>query len=243
MTLAVRQPLSNRTAVVTGGTRGIGAAIARRLMADGATVLVTGASGRDRGPEGASFIAVDFCDRSALEAFAGELTARKVDILVNNAGINRVAPFADIKIDDFDQIHEVNLRAAFVLARAVIGGMQQRGDGRIVNITSIWGVIGKEYRGSYSASKFGMDGLTAALSAETAASGVLVNSVAPGFIDTELTRSVLGDKGIAELVARVPIKRLGRPEEVASLVAWLVGPENTYLTGQSVVIDGGFSRV
>jgi NAD(P)-dependent dehydrogenase (short-subunit alcohol dehydrogenase family) len=124
----------------------------------------------------------------------------------------------------------------------VVPAMRERGWGRIVNISSIWGTISREQRGAYSASKFALDGLTAALAAEVARDGVLANCVSPGFIDTELTRTVLGEDGIAELMAQVPARRLGSPAEVAAFVAWLAGPENTYVSGQNLVIDGGFSR-
>jgi len=236
-------PLQERTALVTGATRGIGFAIATRLMTDGARVIVTGSRAAATAPEGCEYHGLDFANREAVDAFAATLVERPIDILVNNAGTNRIAPFAEIQAADFDRIHDVNLRAAFILCRAVLPGMRRRRWGRIVNVSSIFGVISKEFRASYSASKFGLDGMTAALAAETASENVLANSVAPGFVDTDLTRSVLGDAGIAELTARVPARRLGQPEEVASLVAWLAGPENTYLTGQTVVIDGGFSRV
>jgi 3-oxoacyl-[acyl-carrier protein] reductase len=121
--------------------------------------------------------------------------------------------------------------------------MRQQRWGRIVNIGSIFGVVSKEFRAPYSASKFALDGMTAALAAEVASEGILANCVSPGVIDTELTRQVLSEAGIAELVTRIPIRRLGKPEEVAALVAWLVGPENTYISGQNIVIDGGFTRV
>ena len=109
--------------------------------------------------------------------------------------------------------------------------------------TSIFATISKERRGAYSASKFALDGMTAALAAEAAADGVLANCVAPGFIDTDLTRRVLGPKGMAEMAARIPARRLGKPAEIAAFVAWLASPENTYISGQQLVIDGGFSRV
>ena len=115
--------------------------------------------------------------------------------------------------------------------------------GRIVNITSIFGNISKEYRASYSSSKFGLDGMTAALSAEVSEFGILANSVGPGFIDTDLTRTVLGQEGIKILEKRIPMKRLGQANEIASLVSWLASEDNTYLTGQNLIIDGGFSRV
>jgi 3-oxoacyl-[acyl-carrier protein] reductase len=115
--------------------------------------------------------------------------------------------------------------------------------GRIVNISSIFGNISKEFRASYSASKFGLDGMTAALSAEVSEFNILANCIGPGFIDTEMTRNVLGEKGMMELKDRIPMKRLGQPEEIAALVSWLVSDENTYLTAQNIMIDGGFTRV
>ena len=235
--------LAGRRALVTGGTRGIGAAIASRLVAEGAEVTVTGTRGDGAGPEGCTYRAVDFADRGATEGFAREVAELDLDILVNNAGINTIAPFAEIDPDDFDRIQQVNLRAPFLLCRAALPAMRRKSWGRIVNIGSIWSTISKEQRGSYSASKFALDGMTVALAAEAAADGVLANCVSPGIVDTELTRSVLGADGIAELSTRIPARRLAAPDEIAALVAWLVSPENTYLTAQNVVIDGGFSRV
>lgn len=228
---------------MTGATRGIGHAIAARLAADGARVIGTGARTDGRVPEGCDHRAVDFTDRAALEILAGEMAEIGVDILINNAGINKIAPFADIEPDDFERIHSVNLTAPYVLCRALLPGMRAKGWGRIVNITSIWSKISRDQRGSYSASKFGLDGMTAALAAEVAKDGILANCVAPGFIDTDLTRRVLGTKGMAEITARVPAGRLGTPGEVAALVAWLAGPENTYVSGQNISIDGGAGRV
>lgn len=232
-----------RLALVTGGTRGIGAAIAQRLLADGDHVMVTGTRDDGAGPEGCVYRAVDFTDAAMTEAFADEIGGLGIDVLINNAGINAIAPFEKIDIDDFDRIQEVNVRAPFLLCRAVLPAMRAKGWGRIVNICSVWGTISKARRGSYSTSKFALDGMTAAISAEVAADGVLANCVSPGFIDTELTHRVLGDAGIAELTAQVPARRLGKPEEVAALVSWLAGPDNTYVSGQNVLIDGGFSRI
>ncbi|HWX09386.1 MAG TPA: SDR family oxidoreductase [Gaiellaceae bacterium] len=235
--------LAGRRALVTGGTRGIGAAIAERLTTDGAEVIVTGTHLDGSAPNGCDFRAVDFADDEATAAFAEDVTDLNLGILVNNAGINKIAPFEEIDPSDFDRIQRVNVRAPFLLCRAVLPSMRRSGWGRIVNISSIFGTISKEHRGSYSASKFALDGMTAALAAEVAVDGVLANCVSPGFIDTDLTRTILGEQGMAELAARVPAARLGAPDEVAALVAWLVSPENTYLTGQNVVIDGGFSRI
>lgn len=235
--------LAGRKALVTGGTRGIGVAIAAQLQLAGARVTVTGRQPAGAAPEGCAYYAADFADPGAVAALAVKAAEWDLDILVNNAGINTIGPFDQIVPADFERIHAVNVYAPFRLCQAVLPGMRRRRWGRIVNISSIFGVVTKELRASYSASKFGLDGMTAALAAEAAVDGVLANCVAPGFIETDLTRRVLGEAGIADLVTRIPIRRLGQPKEIAALVAWLVGPENTYLTGQNIVIDGGFTRV
>ncbi|KAF0232868.1 MAG: hypothetical protein FD177_2124 [Desulfovibrionaceae bacterium] len=234
-----------RKALVTGGTRGIGLAVARRLAADQVRVTITGTVVRQdlHIPEGMNVLAVDFTRPESFEAFADEVSSAGYDILVNNAGINAIAPFASVDMDDFDRIWQVNVRAAFRLCQSVLPGMVGKGWGRIVNVSSIFGKISKAWRASYSSSKFALDGMSAALAAEVASQGVLVNCVAPGFIDTELTRRVLGAEGMAELSRQIPMQRLGRAEEVAAFVAWLAGPENTYISGQNIAIDGGFTRV
>ena len=230
-------------AVVTGATRGIGFAIADRLLRDGVEVIATGTQKNSNYPNGASYYSVDFTNERSTNEFIEYLKHQKIDILINNAGINKIGEFANIAIDDFDRILRVNLRTPFQLCQAVIPNMKQNNWGRIVNLTSIFGNITKEYRAPYSSSKFGLDGMTAALAAEVSKEGILANSVGPGFIDTELTRSVLGEDGISELKGRIPMKRLGQVEEIASLVSWLVSDENTYMSGQNLMIDGGFSRV
>ena len=190
-----------------------------------------------------TYRAVDLSSRHATEAFAAEVEKEEFDILINNAGINTNNPFSAIRSADYDSIQEVNVRSVFRLCQAVLPAMRRKQWGRIVNIASIFSVISKEHRATYSASKFALDGLTTGLAAEVAAEGILANCVSPGFIDTDLTRKNLGEDGIRELVARVPIRRLGQPGEVAALVAWLAGPENTFVSGQNIVIDGGFTRV
>ena len=213
------------------------------MLRDGLEVIATGTQESANHPNGASYYSVDFMNERSTNEFITYLKHQKIDILINNAGINKIGEFANIAIDDFDRILRVNLRTPFQLCQAVIPNMKQNNWGRIVNLTSIFGNITKEYRAPYSSSKFGLDGMTAALAAEVSEEGILANSVGPGFIDTELTRSVLGDDGISELKDRIPMKRLGQVEEIASLVSWLVSDENTYMSGQNLMIDGGFSRV
>ncbi len=235
--------ISGRKALVTGGTRGIGAAIAARLVAEGADVTVTGTALDGTGPERTAYCAVDFADVDATERFVAEVGESGYDILVNNAGINKIGPFAEITLQDFDRIQLINVRTPFRLCQAVIPHMRTQRWGRIVTLSSIMGIISREYRASYSTSKFAVDGMTAALAAEVAQYGILANCVAPGFIDTEMTRDVLGETGMNELASRIPARRLGRAEEVAALVTWLCSTENSYISGQNLVIDGGLIRV
>jgi 3-oxoacyl-[acyl-carrier protein] reductase len=237
------EPLAGKLAIVTGATRGIGRAVAERLLAGGARVVATGTHPDGKTPSGCEYRAVDFADGAATRVFAAELGRLGPDILINNAGINNNAAFAEIDPAEFVRIQKINVEAPFLLCRAVIPGMKAKGWGRIVTLSSIWGKISRAGRGAYSTSKFAVDGMMAALAAEVAQYGVLVNCVAPGYIDTELTRRVLGEAGIREVVRQVPIGRLGRPEEIAAFVAWLAGPENTYISGQNIAIDGGFTRV
>lgn len=236
------RPLEGRFAVVTGVTRGIGHAIATRLHADGARVLGTGSSAAGSAPAGCEYRAVDLADETATSAFAEEIGALGPDILVNNAGVNRLAPFAETDPGAFLLLHKINVFAPMLLCRAVVPGMRLRRWGRIVNVASIWSQRSLAGRAAYSASKFGIDGMTAALAAEVAADNVLANCVSPGFIETAMLRSAIGEEGIRKMVGQVPMNRLGRPEEIAAFVAWLAGPENTYISGQNMAIDGGYTR-
>lgn len=229
---------------VTGASRGIGRAIAEMFRTEGAFVTgtrTTSAVVKDDICD--DWVVADFSDLEQITGCADFVRKLEPDVLVNNAGINRISPFAEIVPDDFRLIQQVNVFAPFMLCQSAIPAMTRRGWGRIVNVSSIWGKVSKAYRASYSASKFALDGLTLAIAAEHSSNGILANCVAPGFIDTELTREVLGQVGMQSLIPAIPAQRLGQKEEIARMVLWLSSEENTYIAGQNIAVDGGFCRV
>jgi 3-oxoacyl-[acyl-carrier protein] reductase len=235
--------LAGRSVLITGGTRGIGYAVANAFLEQEVEVHVTGTKKDGKGPHGTIFHSCDFSNTENLENLCDKVQRINVEVLINNAGINKTGAFAKLSPEDFLRIQQVNLYSAFRLIQAVLPGMISKNWGRIINIPSIFSIISKEFRAPYSASKFGLVGMAASLGAEVAESGVLANSVAPGFIDTELTRKVLEEKGMQEMVTKVPIRRMGKPEEVARLLLWLASNENTFVSAQNIAIDGGFSLV
>lgn len=241
---------TGKTALVTGGTRGIGAAVVRELLESNATVIATGTdesriaslNGSARAENGkVRYERVDFSDDAATDAFARAMASQPIGILINNAGINKIAAVGEVDMADWDRIQRVNVRAPTVLCRAIAPAMAGRGYGRIVNISSIFGHVSRSKRASYSTSKFALNGLTRALALDYAADGVLANSVAPGFIDTDLTRDILSEPERQALAESVPLKRLGNEAEIARVVVFLASDANTFITGQSVIADGGFT--
>ena len=219
---------SSRTALVTGGSRGIGAAIADALRGQGADVLTPG---RD---------ALDLADAASVQSWLAAHSG-SVDIVVNNAGINVLGDLETIAPDTWAQMVQVNLTAPLQIIGGVAPGMKARGWGRIVNISSIFGVVTKERRGAYSMVKSGLNGLTRTAAVELAPSGILVNSVCPGYVATDMTRQNNPPDVIKQIEATIPAGRLAEPAEIARFVAWLCSEENTYLTGQTLLIDGGFT--
>jgi len=222
--------------LITGATRGIGAAIAQKYKSEGHYVIGMGSKSL------ATPVYLDEYSVCDLSNNVDSVQHRDVDVLINCAGINIINNFCDIALEDFQRVQQVNVVAPFRLCQMVLPHMAQQGWGRIVNISSVWGKISKQGRASYSASKFALDGMTVALANEYAGQGILANSVAPGFIDTEMTQRNLGPAGIAAMLANVPIGRLATVNEVAEFVYWLGSEQNTYISGQNLAIDGGFTR-
>jgi 3-oxoacyl-[acyl-carrier protein] reductase len=217
-----------RSALVTGAARGIGAAIAARYRARGWRVVAP------------SRAELDLSDAAAVADFCARADVGEIDVLVNNAGENVLGRIASLPDADLRRMVQTNLLSAWALVRRFAGPMAERGWGRIVNVASVYGIKSRAERGAYTASKAGLIGLTKTAAIEYGAGNVLVNAIAPGFVDTDLTRRNNTPEQLAALCAQVPLGRLASTDEIAVLAAWLGGEDNTYLTGQTVVIDGGF---
>lgn len=239
-----------KTVLVTGGTRGIGAAIAGAFAEQGAELVVTGRD-PDRvaelnalGQPHRRYIATDFADRASLDVFLGEIEQfERLDACVNNAGINIINSIEDVRPEDLDRITAVNYTAPYLICRAASRVMLRGGGGRIVNIGSIWSLVAKRGRSAYAASKAGLAGMTRAVAIDLAPEGVLVNCVSPGFVLTDLSHSTMSDGERDTLAETVPVGRFAEPAEIAPLVLFLCSDANTYITGQNIAIDGGFTNV
>ncbi|QVL50111.1 MAG: SDR family oxidoreductase [Thiocapsa sp.] len=236
----------NSTVLVTGGTRGIGASIASLLSDLGAKVIVTGRHSQQPGNLSSdSYVSVDFSCRSSLSTFLEIVeTGPAISLLVNNAGINLINPITEITIADFDEVSEVNYRAPYLIMRAAARNMiKHRIPGRVVNISSIWATVTKTGRSAYCAAKSGVLGMTRAAAIDLASHGILVNAVSPGFVMTDLTIATLGKDGMQAMASQVPVGRLASPDEIARVVAFIGSSQQTYITGQNIIVDGGFTNV
>ena len=213
---------------LTGGARGIGAAIIQELKADGYRVI---APSREE---------LDLFSGESIETYLAALPDMTIDVLINNAGVNHPQMIEEISSENWMQTIQVNLVSALRLIQFFAPGMASRGYGRILNTSSILGSITKEGRAAYSMTKAALDALTRSAAVEFGPKGVIVNSLAPGYVDTELTRQNNSPAAIEAIVASIPLRRMASADELAKVAAFLVSEKNTYITGQTIVADGGF---
>ena len=238
---------TNKTVLITGASRGIGREIAKEFFRLGANIISTSTKPiKIRIPKNKrnrwKHIIVDFADEIALKDFFQELSnIKRIDILINNAGINEINKFTEVKKNDFLKINKVNLSTPFLISQKIAQKMIRNKSGKIINVSSIFGVISKKKRASYSTSKAGLIGLTKAMALDLASHNILVNSISPGFVSTELTKRILKRNEKNELRKNVPLSRFAESSEIVNLVLYLSSKYNTYLTGQNIVIDGGYT--
>jgi 3-oxoacyl-[acyl-carrier protein] reductase len=242
--------MHGQVALVTGATRGIGKAIAQQLVAQGVTVIGTAtsdagaASISDYLAEHGQGMILDVADDASIQKVLSAIESRygQLDILVNNAGITRDNLLMRMKDDEWDSVLDTNLKSVFRLCKGVMRGMMKRRSGRIINISSVVGTTGNPGQTNYCAAKAGLVGFTKALAKEIAARGITVNCVAPGFIDTDMTKT-LTDEQKQAIFSNIPAARLGQPEEIAAAVVFLASPAAAYITGETIHVNGGMAMV
>lgn len=242
--------LDGKTALVTGGTRGIGKAIALKLAAEGADIAIFATSENETSKavvteieamgRKALFVACNVADAESVNAAVAQVieTFGAIDILVNNAGITKDMLLLQMKEEDFDQVIDVNLKGCFHTIKACIRPFVKQRYGRIINISSVVGMMGNAGQANYAASKAGIIGLTKSVAKEYAAKGITCNAVAPGYIQTEMT-GALSEQATQAIMNQVPVKRYGTPEDVANVVSFLAQDASSYITGEVIKIDGG----
>jgi 3-oxoacyl-[acyl-carrier protein] reductase len=220
---------NHRTVFLTGGARGIGAAIREELVTAGYAVI---SPSREE---------LDLASKGSVEAYLNDHSAIAVDVLINNAGMNVPEKISEISWDTWNETLQTNLGSAVRLIQFLAPRMGSRGYGRILNTSSILGLVTKEGRAAYSITKAALNALTRSAALEFGAGGVLVNSLAPGYVDTELTRKNNSPEALASIIRSIPLGRMADPKELARVAGFLVSDQNTYLTGQTIVVDGGFT--
>ena len=240
---------TDKTVIITGGTRGIGAAMVSAFSGAGANVIITGTKEPSavnldliKNNRNIQYQQLDFSSDESVKKFIHTVNElNKIDVLINNAGVNKIDAISEISVDDWDWINTINLRGPFLLTQSVTDTMKKQNSGKIINIASIFGIVSKEKRAAYSSAKWGLIGFTKAVALEMASFNVQVNAVSPGFVDTELTRRILGPENMKRLVKTIPQGRLASPNEIANVVLFLCSDLNTYITGENIVVDGGFT--
>ena len=238
---------TNKTVIITGGTRGIGASLVDAFHATGAKIIFTGTKqvsdvnlDRLSHKNDVLYHQLDFSSDESVEQFIHLVSdLDRVDVLINNAGVNKIDTISEISIDDWDWMNTINLKGPFLLTQVVSEIMKKQKSGKIINIASIFSVISKVKRAVYSATKWGLIGFTKAVALELAPFNIQVNAVSPGFVDTDLTRKILGLENMKQLEETIPQGRLANPDEIANVVLFLCSAQNTYITGQNIVVDGG----
>lgn len=241
---------AGKVALVTGGSRGIGRAIVERLAQDGAQVAFTYVNGQEAAEEAVAAITAaggtakayraDSSDAEQVKALVGQVAAEmgRVDILVNNAGVTADGFMMLMSTDNWDKVIDTNLSGLFHITKAVLPVMLRQKGGTIVNVTSVGGIIGVAGQTNYAAAKAGIIGMTRALTKEVSSKNIRINAVAPGYIDTDMLNKV-PEPMRQQFTQNVPMKRFGRPEEIANVVAFLASDESSYIAGQTLVVDGG----
>ncbi len=239
-----------KTALVTGGSRGIGRAICLKLASLGANIVTCYAGGKEAGEETvrlceaqgvkALLVRADVKDPEAVTQLvdAAKKEFGRIDILVNNAGITRDNLLIGIKEEDFDSVIDTNLKGVYLVTKACARLMMKQRYGRIVNVSSVVGIMGNAGQANYAASKAGVIGFTKSVAKELGSRGITANAVAPGFIKTDMTKE-LSEEAVSNLTEGLPVKRLGEAEDVANLVSFLASEEASYITGQVICVDGG----
>lgn len=244
--------LKGKNAIVTGGSRGIGKAIALELAQNGANIIINYTSNKEAAEKtvkeiqqlGVKALAIccDVRDADAIKKMIDRIEEDfdTIDILVNNAGITRDNLLLRMKEEEWEQVMDINLKGVFLCTKAVIRKMIKQKQGRIINISSVVGVTGNAGQANYSASKAGVIGFTKSIAREVSTKGINVNAVAPGFIDTDMT-AILSEDIKENLLNNIPLKRFGKPEDVANLVVFLSSDKSNYITGEVINVDGGMA--
>ena len=234
----------NKTVLVTGGEGGLGKSICNKFLQLGAKIIITTTKKSliFKKSKNKIYMYLDFSKKNTIRNFLSELNKfSRIDILINNAGINQISSINEVNENYLDEIYNVNLRGTIIMTKEISKIMMKRKSGKIINISSIFGTVGKSGRSLYSATKFGLTGLTKSTALDLAHYNILVNSVSPGVINTGLTKKVLSSKDAKKIRKDIPLNKLGQASDVSNLICFLCSNFNTYITGQNFIIDGGYT--